>query len=73
MEKRSHSTGNVRIRDNAYGHRKVTRINFRAKSKTKPHSIQSAATPTSKRKGLTTTGGAYDKTRYVGRKTGRKA
>lgn len=68
---RHHDTGDVTFGTNAYGNRKVVRIHIRGKAK--PHTVIAAGTPSKKRKGLTNTGGAYDKRRYVGRRTGRRA
>jgi len=70
---RSHDTGDVRMRTNAYGHRKVAAMTLRFKTKEKPHTVRACSNPTSKRKGMSNTGGAYDKSRHVGRRTGRKA
>jgi hypothetical protein len=69
---RSHTTGNIRMRENAYGNKKVVAITTRYRSKEHPHTMVSSSNPTSKRTGMTNTGGAYYRETYVGRRTKRR-
>lgn len=71
VKRKSHTTGSVRMRTNAYGKRKVVAITTRGKSK--KHTVTASSTSYQKRKGLKGDTGSYNKPRYVGRKTGRKA
>lgn len=70
-KRKSHTTGNVRLRKNSYGNPKVISITSRFKSK--KHTVMASSSPTSSRKGLKNQSKGYSKKRYVGKKTGRKA
>lgn len=69
---KKHVTGNVRIKSNAYGNRKVSTLTSRGK--TKKHTITAQSVSFGGRKGSAgKKSEGYIKPRYVGRKTGRKA